>query len=489
MERVYYHKEGEEWVRPHRPQLGFIFQKLRVFTRKLHSHLGFYPPRSPEQFARGYLGRRRHIYERAAEEYNTRGVSRLDSFVHAFVKAEKCVVAPYTFPYPWPLHSRKGPAPRAIQPRKPIYNVGVGRYIHHMEWPLYKAIEYTFGYPVVSKGLSVDQTAKLIHSSWTMFKRPGAMVLDASRFDQHVSAALLQWEHSIYLSHCGFPDELSQYFEWQRDNKGRFFSKDGTVKYRVDGSRMTGDMNTAMGNCLIMCAMIFSFLEDTGFGPGVTNKIRFINNGDDCVLIGEIKDLQRLSPLVAPWFGNMGFIMKIDPIVDTLEKVQFCHMHPVFDGIRWRMVRIVPDSFDKDSFLIKPIESDSMARRYIRAIGDAGLSLTGGLPVLQAYYEMFRRVGDVKPLTDPSMESGFYWLAKKSKYVKTHISDDARVSFCFAFGLPPDLQVQLEESFDSWVWPKCLKVSPDEATILPNWLLHGAWVDSLLKTSVHHSFQ
>lgn len=46
---------------------------------------------------------------------------------------------------------------------------------------------------------------------------------------------------------------------------------------------MSGDMNTALGNCMLMCCLIISYLESKNI------KYDFINNGDDAVLFLERK--------------------------------------------------------------------------------------------------------------------------------------------------------------------------------------------------------
>jgi hypothetical protein len=33
------------------------------------------------------------------------------------------------------------------------------------------------------------------------------------------------------------------------------------LKYQVEGCRMSGDMNTSSGNCMIMVALVYSYME------------------------------------------------------------------------------------------------------------------------------------------------------------------------------------------------------------------------------------
>lgn len=71
-----------------------------------------------------------------------------------------------------------------------------------------------------------------------------------------MSVQALKWEHSIYNAMFR-SDELAELLGWQLTNKGFARTTDGLIKYEVKGCRMSGDMNTALGNCMIMCALVY----------------------------------------------------------------------------------------------------------------------------------------------------------------------------------------------------------------------------------------
>jgi hypothetical protein len=89
---------------------------------------------------------------------------------------------------------------------------------------------------------------------------------------------------------------------------------------------------------------------------------------------------------------------------------------------------------------------------YLNSIGSCGLSLTGGIPILQNYYRAMlprdglQRTRDYEAL----INSGFFQLAKGMHESFRPVTDEARVSFCNAFGITPDLQCELEKRFDSF---------------------------------------
>lgn len=121
-----------------------------------------------------------------------------------------------------------------IQPRLPRYNVIVGRYLKPLEHTLYRALAKMHGSTVVTKGLTIDQTGRLLARKWHKFNHPVAVGIDASRFDQHVSKQALEWEHSIY-NKLFESDELAAALKWQIYNVGFARCKDGCIKYSKIG--------------------------------------------------------------------------------------------------------------------------------------------------------------------------------------------------------------------------------------------------------------
>jgi hypothetical protein len=142
--------------------------------------------------------------------------------MQTFVKAEKLNVS-----------AKSDPDPRVIQPRSSRYCYAVGLYIKAVEHMLYKAIDSLFGARTVMKGLNADQRGAAFHEAWNRFKDPVAVGLDASRFDQHVSTALLQLEHSIYLACFDNDEELERLLNMQLVNRGFVRCAEGSIRYVV----------------------------------------------------------------------------------------------------------------------------------------------------------------------------------------------------------------------------------------------------------------
>lgn len=437
-ERVFYVPGKEGLEPPPSPQQGIFRERLGYYRSGLLGLGVRTTPVSLDEFPLLYTGRKRTIYQQAVDSLASRPIHRRDGIVKTFVKAEKVRVT----------NDKPDPAPRVIQPRDPRYNAVVGRYLKKMEGVLCGLIKRfhddTVGgqrLPVVMKGLDAVDTANVIVRKWSKYRNPVAIGLDASRFDQHVSADALEWEHSVYvgLTATG-KEELARLLRWQTTNHGRAYLPEAKVSYTRRGGRMSGDMNTGMGNCLLMCAMVHAYLRHTQVRGSLCN------NGDDCVVIMERCDASRFRSGLAKWFHEMGFTMKVEDTVDVLEQIEFCQSRPVFDGEQWVMVR--RDAMAKD--LTSILDLTRGVDKWAHAVGTGGLALAGGIPVYDALYRRLRYLGSPGNVQDHTWcaDSGFFRLvnATKEEHNRTSksISAHARYSYWLAFGVTPDEQVALE---------------------------------------------
>jgi len=432
-ERVFY--TTNKGTLPKRPILGafdnLAFQSdLKGF--KVH-------PWTLDQVVESYSGRQRLRYAQAAESVVREPLNlKKDARVSTFIKAEKINFT-----------SKPDPAPRVIQPRDPRFNVCFAQYIKPMEHLIYKAMGRMYKYPCVAKGFNALQTGDILAKKWALFDQPSCVGLDASRFDQHVSVDALKWTHSIYRKFCR-DDEFNKILKAMYVNKGYGTAKDGRVKYKVEGCRMSGDMDTALGNCVLMVGITYSLCKKLGI------RHELFDNGDDCIVIMESEDVDRFNAAVDEWYGNLGFTMKVEKPVYQLERIEFCQTHPVFDGESWRMVRnLVCLSKDMTSVI-----SWDQLHTWWRAIGECGLALTYGIPVMEAFYSWLCRIGsDVgKVKLHPLYRCGMVNLAGTMKYKEMAITSQARLSFAAAFGISPDMQVALEQMYGQLDAPRAMAV-------------------------------
>lgn len=431
LERVFFVSGPKGFQRPPQPKPLAFKTNLKRFKQEFRSRMGYATVWSYDEFVSSYTGRKHTMYSNALASFELRPLSIRDSYITAFVKAEKTNFS-----------AKSDPAPRVIQPRSPRYNVAIGVYIKSIEHKIYKTIADVYGAPTVSKGLNAGELGKLIAWKWNQFNDPVAIGLDASRFDQHCSVQALKWEHSIYRLFFPKDKHFVKLLKWQLYNKGFGNCPDGKIKYTTEGCRMSGDMNTGLGNCLLMCGMIYAYMQDKDV------KYQLINNGDDCVLFMEREDTFKLHDCPV-WFTNMGFTMKIEEQVDILEKVVFCQMSPVFDGENYLMVRDPRTCLTKDLISIKPLGTENAWKFYCQAVSDSGLACAGGVPILNEFYQMLNVGG--RKRKQITFESGLDFMADRMTRSYTKPNDDIRLSFWRAFDIVPDTQVEIEGYFRSGI--------------------------------------
>jgi len=437
-ERVYFSKDGLGGLGPPLKPRPLAIRRLHLFRTMVLKRL--LPPTSPltdQEFLDCYPARKQKLYQNAIESLKVRPIRRADAYLSTFVKAEKVNFT-----------AKPDPAPRVIQPRSPRFNITVGKYLKPVEKRLYQAIAKLYGSTTVCKGLNAKHRGQLLAKKWRRFTRPLAIGLDASRFDQHCSKPILQYEHGFYNKIWKSRD-LQRLLSWQCENVGFCRVDNGELFYTVSGCRMSGDMNTALGNCIVMCALIWTCMKELN-----VKKFELMNDGDDCVLIVEEHQLPKLRNLVS-WFEDFGFRMKREPDIRELEKVEFCQCQPVFDGQGYVMVRNPHIACAKDLISFKTIQSAPDYDFLRGSISECGLSLASGIPVQQAFYQCLGR-GVVKPRKAKFRSTGMEFMAKGMSKKVRPIAPETRYSFYVAFDITPDEQVAMEEYY-SRISPRFMK--------------------------------
>jgi len=433
LERMYFCDVGGVMTPAPSPSKEVVNKKLQLFRTHLFRHSSRVTALTLEEVVETYSGRKRAIYEGALRCVQVNGVVRRDAFSAAFVKVEK---------------GNTVKAPRCIQPRRPAYNLAVGQYIKPLEHAIYRWIARVFGDgPTVMKGYNVERVARIARGKWDSFHHPVAVGLDATKFDMHVSEAMLSWEHNIYLQVFNGNSELRELLRWQMNNIGGGYCDDGKLKYSVVGKRFSGDMNTALGNCLIMCAMVWSYAQERGV------HVKLINNGDDCVVFMEMEDLSRFSVGLNEWFLDLGFRMTVEDPVEDFQKVEFCQMKPIEVAEGWTMVRNITTALTKDTLCTLPVRDEVGLRKWMFSVGTCGLALCRGVPMMQNFYRAYVREGiddHGRVGNAVQMQSGMRMLAVGLEERSEQITDKARYDVYLAWGITPDEQVAAEEYYDRW---------------------------------------
>lgn len=431
-ERVFYVDYGTGFQRPYQPVSGSYNLLMKDVNQHFRKNVQYATPMTAIQFAGTYVGRRRTNYERAANDLQLKSIRPKDANIKAFIKAEK-----YNFT------AKPNPAPRIIQPRDPRYIVESGRYVKPIEKKIYRMLNTMFDATTIFKGLNAEDRGAALKSHWDSFNDPVAVGLDAKRFDQHVSREALEWEHSIYKMFYPNDKHFAMLLSWQLQNKGFARCNSGFVRYTVDGCRMSGDVNTALGNCLIMASLVYQYALKLDI------RIRLANDGDDCVVIMERKDLRKFSLDLEKFFTTAGFSLTVETPVRIFEEIEFCQSHPVYDGEKYIMVRDPRFAISKDTVALKPLDNPKIFKMWMSAVGQGGMSLTGGIPVWQNFYRALHKASEgAKMLEDPSMMTGMKLQSIGMSRTFSNVTDESRLSFYLAFDITPEAQIALERYYD-----------------------------------------
>lgn len=254
---------------------------------------------------KAYRGGKRARYVRAAEELRNGAMPDKETNIRMFVKVEK-----------FPLDDPK--PPRAIQARSPVFCLALATYLKPVEHWVYESLGRSRCF---AKGLNQIQRAELALEQWSEYEDPIAIMLDHSKFDSSVTVTHLKYTHKFYQRII--PSRYLRYLNHKQINNKAITG--GGIRYRVNGTRMSGDYDTALGNSLLNYMCLFTY-----FG----HEARYLIDGDDSVVFlertrWEAKNKQMdLLEHCSRW----GFTTKME-ISGELEGVEFCQAKYASSGV------------------------------------------------------------------------------------------------------------------------------------------------------------
>lgn len=400
-------------------------------------------------FPQYYSGMKRQKYERATDSVLSRGGAvASDAGVTLFVKCEK--LSPEKNP---------DPDPRAIQFRNPRFCADIARFLKPMEHRLYEFCGDGKVFPpsrCIGKGLNSVERAKLLVGKAARFKNPRFIGLDISRFDMHQHLLLLLQEHAVY-KHMNKDPHFARLLHMQLVNRGR----SEWYRYKVQGKRMSGDMNTALGNCILMLLYVAAFCH-------VELKLDLwdiLDDGDDAILIVEECEVERLLARVTSFFEELGQKVKVESVADNLDEVEWCQSHPIEVSRGCR--KFVRNPFKVMSAALVGTSFRTSQRRraaLVHTIGQAELVLNMGVPVLQEYALALIRNARTEETVQLSESDGatsavyhrvrrelkLFGLRSLKRLEPSPIQPCARESFTRAWGVSYDDQIVIERALQAW---------------------------------------
>nr|WKV34071.1 MAG: RNA-dependent RNA polymerase [Riboviria sp.] len=390
---------------------------VRYFQKQVRNYILEFIPKGPivrvsfEHLVSRYTGAKRRLYQKAAELLDFDRNERSWSVVSMFVKAERI-----------PTSDLDSKAPRAIQFRKPQFNLLLASYLHPLELAAYQ-MTGVIGLRMVAKGLNNLQRASLLVEASNSFRDPLYIMLDHSKFDSYVNKFHLKYCHIIYNK--VFSDPYLRYLlHFQVNNRG--WTKGG-IRYSVEATRMSGDFDTGMGNTLINLLVIRAWFNNF--------KHYMLVDGDDAVLIVEKLDAQYLD---SKHFSRMGFETQLSYTTE-LEGVEFCRAKlllldpPRFAREPWRALSHLSSSLKS--------YSGSGIPRYLAGIGLGELAASNGVPIIMPIALKMSTLSK-KPIYDEGYIVRYGDAGKLAP-----ITSAARIAYWLAWGITPTEQERIEAEY------------------------------------------
>jgi len=385
-----------------------------------------------------YSGGKREKYEQAADSLLETAWNPYDSRVEAFVKAEKMNA------------SVKLPAPRIIQGRSARHTLELATYLEPVDHLVYglKALRsqnLSRRTRSIAKGLNQTQRASAIRAKWANFGKPVVLGIDASKFDKHVALEVLQQgEHKVYEGLYPGDRHLKTLLASQCNNRGR--SACG-LRYKVRGGRMSGDKNTAVGNCLLMLLFVRAAMRRTN-----VRKWDVFVDGDDTLIFLEESDVSTVRSALPDAFLAYGQEIKLESESRCLQEVLHCQCRMTkIDGV-WMMLRPWTKILSSALCSHKHYEGRK-SKRLMRSVAQAELALNQGVPIVQEFcLKLLEATGDTPCYSGDLNEISFAYrtLGPGWEHVKARpVSASSRAEFARTWGVGPDEQRRYEAEIAS----------------------------------------
>jgi len=376
-----------------------------------------------------YSGKRRQAYESAFKSLIKDPIQPDDARVRMFIKGDKLDA------------SVKGQRayPRCIQYRGTRYCLELARYVKPLDYFLFNYRGPRRGVPasrMITKGLGRDKVGDLTFSKWSNFKKPIGVSIDFSKMDAHEATEVLDKIDGIYLGVHGNEAFLRTLLSWRKVNKCR--SSNG-LKYEVQGTRMSGDLDTSTGNCLIAMLALIAVLKVMGI-----RKWDAIIDGDDVVLIFEESDERFFDhTTMSSLYLGLGFEVEITNRYERMEDIIFCQSKFVeYATDKWMLVQ------DYRKVLSGGLDShrhyhSAGSEGVLKSIGECYHHLYKGIPVLGLFFKPLTLL-NVKGAKIENTEVGLVMARNAVAHKDENVTYGARLSFQRAFGLSVAEQLQLE---------------------------------------------
>jgi len=412
---------------------------LRTYKKSMRK-LPKLQPWTRQQVVDSFKGKRRVIYQAAADSLAKKPITRADAVLSCFVKSEK-----------FNPEDKINPDPRMISARGPRYNLELGTYMRPLEHVVYLT-KGPSGLRKISKGMTPRKKALLLEKKRARFQNPVVIDLDAARWDKHVNAQVKAMQRKFEAA----PYSNDPYLVWllEMQHLNNCYTAGG-VSYAIEGKVMSGEITTAEGNCNMAVNMCDTSMELLG-----VTEYEIMDDGDDILLILDERDLQRVLDGIEEVYLGFGQTIKIGGVARTMEEVNFCQSKPICKAGKFTFVRNWRKVLSQTTSGVEHWHDPSLVRPMFGIIGACELAANAGVPILQSYGAALLRLSrgqfanvenlDSSIALRAKIQFGDDWATKITKTKSKPVLQSTRISFESAFGITPDEQAHIESCLDGW---------------------------------------
>lgn len=354
-----------------------------------------------------------------------------------------------------------------IEPNFPVLSLQFGRFTKVTEMKLKSITDWGEDFPpgpLFVKGLNSVERAKRWENAFFELRDYGVVicvVLDGKRWDSHIHKPLIDLMRDMIQKVC-IDDEgmLRNIIRWMKKDR-RLVSRMKGVNLKAVFKNMvfSGDPDTALGNMILMVAIITTALNHFGVDM---SRVRYLNDGDDHGMLCAKSEINKVQAAIE-WCVGFGVELKIEDLFELhtpedLALIEHCQAHPIRVGegafVVRRMIRHLKKVMSNALMTLKP----DPGLTILCATGWAELLLNAGVPVLQNFALMLVRIAGERRHIELQENDELYHrvvlelrrLGLKSIYEAKPqpILDVSRFDFAEAFGVSVVEQLAMERLFD-----------------------------------------
>lgn len=414
--------------------------KRKRLTKALLKRFGVLDAWSYQTVLNGYSGSMKARYEMAYDKIrNGLLVGKMEARISAFTKAERFDVSKLEWK-----------APRLIEARRPEFNLEIARFLKPIEKVVYQhAIKGPDGVVtrVFAGGMTATERAKAIRKKLGCFKDGVAISVDFSRFDMHTNIRQLRSVDGLYLALLGNSD-FQRLLSYKHVNKG--YTATG-ISFTSTGARMSGDMDTLLGNSIVCYCMVASCAEYL-----LGNKYNLLVQGDDAIVFMESKQAHVFMERASDIFAEMGHKAVFEGgLVSDARRIRFCQASMVQSDGEYRMVRDPLKCVSNFGSSHKHFHNMKGGLAVLKSCALCELACNPGVPIVQqmcvSWLEKLRYVREARLAASDeylyrvkaTTGSPSYSDAKAKR-----VTAKARSDFAVAFGISVEEQLKLERAID-----------------------------------------